>query len=426
MVIIEEGSCTLPKSKNNTNKFLLRALLKVNKKIIHISALMKFYFAYVSLHIFFRKLLKKEIWLLQEKRTEARDNAYHLFKYLNTEFPEQKDNFYFIITKNSVDLEKVKSIGNVIYCNTLKHYIYYLAAKYNIGSQHFCASPGPGDFIEHHNYLRSKNQKKVFLQHGIILNNVIGLSYKRNKFDLFTCSSEREYNFMKDNFGHPKDVPQLLGLCRYDNLINSSEKQKTVLIMPTFRMYLNPMDPDETPSKKDVEKFVESEFFHSYKKLLSNDKLLACLKEKGYKIIFYLHYSLQAYHFCFKEFENDNVIVAFHKDFDVQDLLIKSSVLVTDFSSIFFDFAYMKKPEIFFQFDVEKFRKSHYAEGYFSYKNDAFGPVYAEGSDVVDYLIDRLENNCEIEQKYLDRIEKYFSFYDSKNCERTYNAIKKL
>ena len=43
--------------------------------------------------------------------------------------------------------------------------------------------------------------------------------------------------------------------------------------------------------------------------------------------------------------------------------------MITDYSSVFFDFSYMRKPVIFYQFDEKKFRKAQYAEGYFSYKN---------------------------------------------------------
>ena len=75
--------------------------------------------------------------------------------------------------------------------------------------------------------------------------------------------------------------------------------------------------------------------------------------------------------YCF----NKDIIIADKDTFDVQDLLIRSQILITDYSSVFFDFAYMKKPEIFFQFDNERYRNSHYKEGYFSYELDGFGKV---------------------------------------------------
>ena len=77
----------------------------------------------------------------------------------------------------------------------------------------------------------------------------------------------------------------------------------------------------------------------------------------------------------FDEIQNNSIIIAHKDDYDVQDLLIRSSVLVTDYSSVFFDFAYMGKPVIYYQFDEDEFRKNHYQEGYFSYREHGFGRV---------------------------------------------------
>ena len=100
--------------------------------------------------------------------------------------------------------------------------------------------------------------------------------------------------------------------------------------------------------------------------------------------------------------------------------------MVTDFSSVFFDFAYMKKPEIFFQFDEGAYRSKHYSEGYFDYRRDGFGPVYTDREDVVRCLIRLMENGCEMEQTYQDKVDAFFAFRDHSNCERNYEAIKAL
>lgn len=70
------------------------------------------------------------------------------------------------------------------------------------------------------------------------------------------------------------------------------------------------------------------------------------------------------------------ITVADWRKFDIQELLKSSAMLVTDYSSVFLIWFYMKKPVIFYQFDEEKYRKYQYDEGYFDYHNTSFGNSY--------------------------------------------------
>ena len=40
---------------------------------------------------------------------------------------------------------------------------------------------------------------------------------------------------------------------------------------------------------------------------------------------------------------SDNIILADWKNYDIQELLKESAFLITDYSSVFMDFAYMRK-----------------------------------------------------------------------------------
>ena len=66
------------------------------------------------------------------------------------------------------------------------------------------------------------------------------------------------------------------------------------------------------------------------------------------------------------------------------------------------------------------------AKGYFEYERDAFGDVVYNLDDAVDKIISLIKNDCKMEKKYKDRVDKFFAFSDDKNCERVYNEIKKL
>ena len=98
--------------------------------------------------------------------------------------------------------------------------------------------------------------------------------------------------------------------------------------------------------------------------------------------------------------------------------------MVTDYSSVFFDMIYMKKPIVFYQFDEDEYRKYQYGEGYFDYHNNNFGNSYAESWRVVKELKTILENDCKISPQYLDSHKEIFRFYDRKNSERVFKILK--
>ena len=140
----------------------------------------------------------------------------------------------------------------------------------------------------------------------------------------------------------------------------------------------------------------------------------------NYKGIFCLHpyYSEQL-----KDFKNNSIFNINHIS-DYQKLLIKSSLLITDYSSVFFDFSYMKKPIIYSHFDYERYRNLHYQNGYFDYRVNGFGPVCINIDECMDKIIDEILNGCKLKYKYLKRIKKFFAFFDNHNNDRIYNAIR--
>ena len=97
---------------------------------------------------------------------------------------------------------------------------------------------------------------------------------------------------------------------------------------------------------------------------------------------------------------------------------------MTDYSSVAFDFGYMRKPVIYYQFDDIKYYKNHYPKGYYKYSDDGFGEViYGENELLrkLKYITKNTQKN-----KYLDRCNKFFRLYDIKNSLRIYKSIKEI
>lgn len=367
---------------------------------------------------------KPNKWIVSEKSDEARDNGYYFFEYC-MKYEKNNKNIYYVIDKNSLDYKKVKKISNnIIYTNSLKHCIYYFQSSKLISSQ---AIPFPISEKICRKYFEVKNQKYYWLQHGITKDflNPKDVDYKHKRYSLICCGSPYEVDFFKKNYGYNDNQAKLTGFCRFDGLIDKSSKYNYILIMPTFRKYLTTKILNNKPSNSEEKKFIKSDFYIKYNELLSNNELLKFLKENNLKIIFYMHYAFQNYSYLFKNNENDNIIIGTREKYDVQDLMLKSKIMITDYSSVFFDFAYMKKPIMYFQFDDEEFRKAHYKRGYFSYKENGFGPVFKDINETIKYIKKLNENGFKMDKLYNDRLNDFFPEIDDENCKRIYELIYK-
>ena len=91
------------------------------------------------------------------------------------------------------------------------------------------------------------------------------------------------------------------------------------------------------------------------------------------------------------------IILADFDHFDVQTLLKESKLLVTDYSSVFFDFAYMQKASIYYQFDSADFHGKHYQKGYFNYREMGFGPVVETEDLLIKCIIENAKESFKID-----------------------------
>lgn len=361
------------------------------------------------------KIIKRPLYLICESKDTARDNGYWLYKYIREKHPA--DYCFYAIDKKSHDYEKVAKFGKnrVINFGSLKHWFFYLAATYNLSSQK-AGNPNAPFFYLLHVKLNLFNNR-VFLQHGIIPNDTKWLYYENTRFKKFVCGAKPEYNFIKEKFGYPRGNLIYTGLPRYDNLENPKIDKKSILVMPTWRNWLG-RDSNALQKNQD---FAETPFAKNWKSFLDDPRLIKFLEENDYTLYFYPHQNMQKYLDFFKSTSKNIKIVSMTED--IQSYLKKCALLITDYSSVFMDFAYMKKPALFFQFDEKEYRQKQYGEGYFSYKKDGFGKVVDTVQSLIKAIKDSAKNNFEITDFYSKRIDNFFERHDNKNCERVYNEV---
>ena len=128
------------------------------------------------------------------------------------------------------------------------------------------------------------------------------------------------------------------------------------------------------------------------------------------------------------DFTPNDVFSINHGYVDYQKEFTSSSLLVTDYSSVFFDFAFLKKPVVYSQFDKEQFFSGEhsYTKGYFSYEDNGFGPVCYDLDTTVQEMIKVIENDCKNSETYIKRIEDFYEYFDDNSCKRVYEHIRKL
>ncbi|MGL4548993.1 CDP-glycerol glycerophosphotransferase family protein [Eubacterium aggregans] len=377
-----------------------------------------FLFALIQARVF--KFKRGDFWLICEDKNEARDNGYWLFRYVCEKHPEQ--DIVYAINPESPDYNKVKLIGQVVAYGGFRHWIYYLAASVNISSQKG-GKPNAAVcyLLEVYGVLKNK---RVFLQHGITKDDADWLYYKNTKMRLFVCGARPEYDFVKERFGYPDKNVAYLGFPRYDALHNAKMKRNRVLIMPTWRKWI--ADEDRHTIKLEGSKsFEDTEYYHAWIEFLTDRRLKNIVTENKLELIFFPHRNTQKYLTSFSLLDTPAVIADW-KVWDIQELLKTSALMITDYSSVFFDFIYMKKPVIFYQFDYKRFRENQYAEGYFDYRNNPFGRSCDSLEKLYDELDVQIMRGFKIDKFFEDGHRNYFNIYDQNNCERNFETIKNL
>lgn len=362
---------------------------------------------------FQKRLPKTNIWLLMDRDYEADDNAEHLYRYIMRNYPEQK--IVFALRKESSDWGRLKKEGfNLVEFGSFNferivkkvskvissHADEYLMKYITVGSQF------------------------IFIQHGVILND-LSKWLNSKKIDLFITSTKAEYNSIVNDYNRYKFGKKevvLIGLARHDALLkNNKTNTKQILVMPTWRVDIvgATINSGVRGLKDD---FKESEYFQKWNLLLNSNTLQKLCEKYSYTVVFNPHPNIIPY---LKDFNIPSYVKIANKNESLQELFCNSSLMITDYSSVAFEMAYLNKPVIYYQFDKDEFFNSHTLQkGYFDYKKNGFGPVVEIKEELLKELENLLQKDCKVFGIYKDNIDSTFVFKDGKCCERNYKAIK--
>lgn len=400
---------------------LVKTHIVLSKKLIEQKKWQLFWLR--QLAILLKALNKnRKLILFRDRRLHADDNAEHLFIFFSNEKPKNVT-AVFVLDPNSEDYARVKSIGKIVAMYGFCHRLYYLLATAYISSHcEWEAFEDPkecsfyfGDLISH---------KRIFLDHGIIFRDFSdSLNRYKQMIDLFIVKTKQEQlHILNKNYHYEKNQVRLLGMPRYDRLSNNRLTEKTILFMPTWRKELIPQwKPGERFEK--IQDFKSTNYYSHISQFLNNQLLDQMLSDLNYKLIYYLHPGIEIYK---NEFKINSEAVRLNLTGSLQHLIMSSRLLITDYSSIAFDFAYMKKPLIYYQFDETHFWDPHREKSYFDFRKDGFGEVVNQEAELIKQIKAHLDSGCALEQKYLSRSKNTFSFHDANNCRRIFDATMEI
>ena len=369
-----------------------------------------------------RPFTKKPIWILSDRMSFGGDNGEALFRYL-TESQRKNVKAYFAIDKHSQDYKRLKKVGRVLALKSLKHKLIYLLSSYNISSQ--ARREVFSGFNKRYKALKDIESKNrfVFLQHGVTKDDQSSWMnrYNKNIYGLVSSARPETEGFRNWNYFYPEENLWETGMPRFDRLYHDEKHQIT--IMPTWRNSLVSYRDAQTDIRYLKEGAENSSFFRFFNALMNDERLIAAAKTYGYSICFLPHPLLQAH---IGLFHQNDAVTFFHADTPYRNVFAESDLILTDYSSVAFDFAYLRKPVVYAQFDQEEFFSGDhtYTKGYFDYERDGFGEVETDLNKTVDRLIEYMENGCKLKEQYRARIDAFFAYDDQNNCRRVYERIR--
>lgn len=367
----------------------------------------------------------QDIWIFMDRDTQADDNAEHLYRWVKNNHPEQECRF--VLRKEATDWQRLSKEGFDLVAFGSKEHEELLRECSTIVSSH------ADRYV--HSYFKDnfyKSKRYAFLQHGII-NYDISSWLNGKPMDIMLTSAQREYDSIAPSgttYSLTSRQVLLSGLPRHDKLLALSERKgDCILVMPTWRKELAGEVAGVGNKRAFSDKFAESNYRMSWESLLYSDDLKELAETSGLKVVFFPHANIAPYVSAGLFNVPDYVEFASNQQGQsIQQLFARAAVLVTDYSSVAFESAYMMRPCIYYQFDREEFFSGEHmcAQGYFSYENDGFGPVATTEKELVAALTALKERDFTPEEKYAKRMEDFFPYRDGKCCERVFNRIKEL
>ncbi len=343
------------------------------------------------------------------------DSPKYIFEYLNEKYPGK----YKYVWVNAGKRLKLPYPAKQMTRFSFKYFYYMARCKYIVfnGRQ-------PHYFI--------KRKGNVFLEtwHGTPLKKLVfdmddvttASPLYKEQFYIQTRSWDylvAPNQFSEDIFRHAfmYDGKMLeTGYPRNDILYHPEKEAKMVEIKKELNIPAEKKVILYAPTWRDDEFYGHAQYKFSLKMDLAKMK-----EELGdeYVVILRTHYFIADF-LDLSEFEGFAYNLS--KYDDIARLYLISDILITDYSSVFFDYANLRRPMLFFTYDLEKYR-SVLRGFYMDVEEELPGPMLFD----TEQIIDAVKNIDNVQEKYKEKYDsfcdKYCAWEDGHASEKVVNAV---
>jgi CDP-glycerol glycerophosphotransferase (TagB/SpsB family) len=370
-------------------------------------------------------------WVLVDRFRHADDSAEHLFRYLR-EFRSDV-NAWFVLEAGTPDWDRLVKEGysdRMVAYKTTEWTLLMLNCEVVVSSH----ADRP---IQSPRVIRRQFGKRtwrfVFLQPGIGKDDVSNWLNPKS-LDLFIVSTRNEYASIAGEdttYRYSTKETKLTELPRFDKLRQRSQdyppaQRDLVLVAPAWRNWLT-MPLEEGSQRREVSRaFLTSDYARNWIAFLESDELVASVRDRNLRIAILPHPKLAAV--IDKLNLPDYVLKVGSQGPDVRSYLARSALVVTDYSSMAFDAAYLERPLVYFQFDAELMFGGRQADsqGYFDYQEQGFGPVADDLAGAIGSACSAIAYGPTPSSHYLERVQQSFPYRDGRASERVANEISAL
>ena len=361
-----------------------------------------------------------DYWVFMDRRDNAKDNGEALYRYVMKN--KIHDKIAFILDKSSNDYERLLKEGfNLIEYDSIEHWEIQKNCSILFASHCDRLYSSPWYYCENkkqnkkiNNYKVKTNFKIFFLQHGVIRCDMSEY-LNGNKYYKIVTSSKYEKDSLLNisKYRLTENEIVLSGLPRWDYL---KDKSKNVItIFPTWRKEIF---ISKTISDNEKE-FIETEFYKNWYDFLNSNVLKDLSKHFTINLI--SHYGNMHVLKFFENKINKNInIISYNDVKNFYDIVNETKIFITDYSSFSFDYLYLNKPVIYFDFEENALKNNIKNMEYSNY--GFYCTDVNEAEDALNYL---KENNYKTKPEFSKNINKLFAYRDSNNCKRVIDAIKK-
>jgi len=338
------------------------------------------------------------LWLIGELPDRAQDNGFALFRHIRAHHPEIDARY--VITADSPDRSRVEAVGPAVIHGSVEHARAVLVAA-RIASSH------------HPDYLfplrtpwmrRRVAATRVFLQHGVLaakwVADIYGARAASFETDLFLVSSPRERDTVVRDFGYDPRRVEITGLPRFDSLLADDGTREIVLVVPTWRPWIT-----------SAHELAESEFLEQWRALLGDPRVAAAVA--GREIVVVAHPNMAA--LAIEGVEGARVA---RRGEDLQSLVRRAALMVTDYSSVAIDAALLHRPVVYFTFDATRLQGRTGA-----HSGELPGTVAPSLDAAVAAIVDAAAAGFVATAEHARIAKTYFPAGDTSSAERVTAAI---